>query len=386
MPLASVGPAFEVKGTIGGSTELSGGSQGQERLNLELTALRVLNVENFAEVGKSGADVRKVDLGAALEARLGAANKLGANKQLRNVGPSITYKLRDSAGQAKEFHNYMHPIDMGDGGVPVYLLGVRENLADNFRYLRVPVDDQGGMQGFLDLRRALADPKQRAAAVQRYAAQVIDPARPDLGEQLRQSARRVLDLFATQGVDAQGQPAGGLPAISAFMQANVPEAERERASAVLIRILNGVLFELAQLQRSHAGLPALDDSETTRQFMTQAVLSLSDAQAYPAPLLLTLKDFQQVQASVFQVARAPGKKVVYLGCALLIIGIFAMLYVRERRLWIWLQPQGLGTHATMALSCNRKTLDVGREFVHLRHKLLGIAPDAHAPPTDATRA
>jgi cytochrome c biogenesis protein len=38
-----------------------------------------------------------------------------------------------------------------------------------------------------------------------------------------------------------------------------------------------------------------------------------------------------VQASVFQVARAPGKKLVYLGAVLLIIGVFAMLYIRERR-------------------------------------------------------
>jgi cytochrome c biogenesis protein len=128
--------------------------------------------------------------------------------------------------------------------------------------------------------------------------------------------------------------------------------------------------------RTSAGLPPLDDSEKTRTFMTQSVLSLSDAQAYPVPMLFTLKEFNQVQASVFQVARAPGKKVVYLGCALLIIGIFAMLYVRERRLWVWVQPQNGATRATMALSSNRKTLDVDREFALLSHKLLGVAPDA----------
>jgi cytochrome c biogenesis protein len=61
----------------------------------------------------------------------------------------------------------------------------------------------------------------------------------------------------------------------------------------------------------------------------------------------------------------------------LIIGIFSMLYVRERRLWVWLEPQVLGTpgpaqtHATMALSTNRKTLDGDHEFDHLTRKLLG---------------
>ncbi|MEK9804388.1 MAG: cytochrome c biogenesis protein ResB, partial [Curvibacter sp.] len=110
--------------------------------------------------------------------------------------------------------------------------------------------------------------------------------------------------------------------------------------------------------------------ESTQAYMTQAVLALSDAHFYPSPMALQLVDFQQVQASVFQVARAPGKTIVYLGCALLILGVFAMLYVRERRLWIWLTPQGTGSEASMALSSNRKTLDADREFEQLRDKLL----------------
>ncbi|RXM22152.1 cytochrome c biogenesis protein ResB, partial [Citrobacter sp. AAK_AS5] len=91
----------------------------------EYTALRVINVENLSEGARgSGADVRKVDLGQALTQRLGAADKTVTQRELRNIGPSITYKLRDAAGQANEFHNYMLPVDMGDGGA-VFLLGVR---------------------------------------------------------------------------------------------------------------------------------------------------------------------------------------------------------------------------------------------------------------------
>jgi cytochrome c biogenesis protein len=62
---------------------------------------------------------------------------------------------------------------------------------------------------------------------------------------------------------------------------------------------------------------------------------------------------------------------VYLGCAFLILGVFAMLYVRERRLWVWLAPATSGSEATMALSSNRETLDTDREFERLRHQLLG---------------
>ena len=383
LPMAPGGKAFDIEGIVGGSTQLTGQgtAAGADTLTLEFTALRTINVENFgaaAGAAGSGADVRKVDLRESVESRLGAANKTVTKKELRNVGPSVSYKLRDAAGQAREFHNYMLPVDTGDG-VPVFLLGVRESPAEPFRYLRVPADDKGGLEGFLRMREALADPAAREEAVRRYVGQAIDTSRRDLAEQLQQSASRALALFAGRGM-VNGKPTGGLQAVSDFMEANVPEAERARAGEVLVRILNGTLFELAQLSRQRAGLPPLPQDDATRGFMTQAVLSLSDAQVYPAPVALELTDFTQVQASVFQVARAPGKNIVYLGCALLILGVFAMLYVRERRVWVWVAPQEGRTHATMALSANRKTLDGDKEFVQLAQKLIGAgkAPEGTA--------
>ncbi|RYE42734.1 MAG: cytochrome c biogenesis protein ResB [Hyphomicrobiales bacterium] len=367
---------FDVEGVIGGSSDLSNSATG-EALTLEYTALRVLNVENFGDAGRGGSavDVRKVDLRESIESRLGAGNKTVTRRELRNVGPSVTYKLRDAAGQAREFQNFMLPVDTGDGQ-PVYLFGVRETPADPFRYLRVPADAEGSVEGFMRMRLALADPALREQAVRRYVALAVDAkARPELAEQLAQSTVRAISLFAG-GRGEDGKPHGGLQAISDFMEANVPEAERARAGEVLVRILNGALFELAQLTRERAGLPPLPQDEKTQGFMTQAVLSLSDAQIYPAPLAFELKDFTQVQASVFQVARAPGKNVVYLGCLFLILGVFSMLYVRDRRLWVWLAPQagGDGAQATMALSTNRKTLDGDREFAQLTDKLIGARP------------
>ncbi|HEY0202151.1 MAG TPA: cytochrome c biogenesis protein ResB, partial [Burkholderiaceae bacterium] len=359
VPMAAGVPPFVVEGVIGGSTQLTQ-AEGGAAYTLEYSGLRVINVENMAPGGSdnggsggSGTDVRKVDQGNALERHLGAGNKTNTHKDLRNVGPSIGYKLRDASGQAREFNNYMLPIDTGDGH-PVYLLGARETPAEPFRYLRVPVDDQGGIEGFIRLRAALADKDLREQAVRSYVTQAVDSSRPELARQLTLSATRALALFAGDGSlpDAQGRRRGGLQALSDFMDASVPEAERGRAGEVLVRILSGVLFDLNQAARVRAGLTLLEPSEQAQVFMTQAVMALSDAFVYPAPMAFELVDFHQVQASVFQVARAPGKVVVYLGCALLILGVFAMLYVRERRLWVWLAPQAAGSHAMMALSTN----------------------------------
>ena len=104
------------------------------------------------------------------------------------------------------------------------------------------------------------------------------------------------------------------------------------------------------------------------------MLAISDAHFYPAPVAMMMTELHPGSGQ-----RVPGgactgaSKVVYLGCLLLIIGIFAMLYVRERRLWVWLSPvspdgtapEGT-TSATMAFSVNRKTIDSDREFEHLQ--------------------
>jgi cytochrome c biogenesis protein len=261
---------------------------------------------------------------------------------------------------------------MGEG-VPVFLMGVRESPSEPFRYLRVPADDQGGLDGFVRLRAALLDPATRAQAVKRYVAQVTDASKPELARQLAASTSRALAMFAGDGTPPGpgGKPSAGLQAISDFMEANVPENERARAGEVLVRILSGVLFEMTQITRERAGLKPLEPSEQTQAFMAQAVLALSDVNAYPVPMAFELVDFKQLQASVFQLTRGPGKNIVYLGCALLILGVFAMLYVRERRVWCWVTGEGDQAHCTMALSSNRKTLDSDREFAQLKQELLG---------------
>jgi cytochrome c biogenesis protein len=399
IPMNAATKPFDIQGTIGSSSNLSNGA---DKLTLEYTALRVINVENFGNAGRqvgdsgSGVDVRKVDLRQAIDSRLGAANKTRTNKELRNVGPSVSYKLRDGAGQAREYQNYMLPVRMDDNpdSTAVFLLGVRETPIDPFQYLRVPADQEGSMTTFLGTRAALADGRQRDEAVRRYVRQAIAADRPDLAAQLTASASRALGLFAgaetiaprvgpTAAAAQTGKPVAGLQAISDFMEINVPEAERSRAGEVLVRILNGVLFELVSMSREQAGLTPMARDDKTQNFMAQAVLSLSDAHHYPAPMTFALTDFTQVQASVFQVARAPGKKIVYLGCAFLIVGIFAMLYVRERRVWVWLSPSpdttdtgntASASHATMALSANRKTMDGDQEFEMLKTRLLQVSP------------
>jgi cytochrome c biogenesis protein len=263
VPINGDGKRFEIQGVIGGTSQLAKGQgAGAETMTLEYSGLRVINVENMGDPSRSGADPRKVDLRDSIGQHLGAANKANAKKELRNIGPSISYKLRDAAGQAREFNNYMLPVDMGDG-VPVFLLGMRETPADQFRYLRVPADDQSSIDGFVRLRAGLVDPVVRREAVRRYAANATDPSKPAVTEQLAASAAQAVALFA--GDPSAGGKGAGLGAVSDYLEARVPEGERNRAGEVVVRILGGVLFELTQLTREQAGLKPLAPATSARR-------------------------------------------------------------------------------------------------------------------------
>ncbi|MFN3304974.1 MAG: cytochrome c biogenesis protein ResB [Roseateles sp.] len=362
LPLDGGAPrAFE--GRIG--TRLPFGEQ-----TLELEGLRVINVENMAGGDASGADVRKVDLRDTLTKHLGSGAKGDGAKTLQNVGPSFSYKLRDAAGQAREFNNYMLPVELD--GHKVFLAGVRETPAENFRYLRMPADENGNLDGWLRLRAALGDAALREAAARAYARAATPTAQPQMQDQLFSTAQRALTLFSGAASKPDDEVKGGLPALSQFIERDVPESERPRVSEVLLRILNGSLFELHQLARERAGLKPAPVDANTQAFMTQAVLSLSDSLYYPAPVLLRLDHFEQVQASVFQVARAPGQKLVYLGAILLIVGVFAMLYVKERRLWVWIAPaaDAAGSQVCMAMSSTRESPDNATLFAQLQQAIL----------------
>ena len=371
LPMGAGGKPFDVEGVVGGKTQIS---NGDAKMTLEFTGLRVINVENLGGNAAGATDVRKVDLVSSLQDHLGSGAKGNGKKELRNVGPSVSYKLRDASGQAREFNNYMVPVELD--GQRVFLAGARDKPDQDMRYLRIPADDKDRIDGWARLRAGLLDPALRAKAAARYVSLATPPDKPEMAAQLTTTAERALALFAGAesarpkgGADAP-EPRAGLQAISDFIEGSVPEGDRGRISQVLLRILNGSLFELLNLTREDAGLAPLQPDDKTQAFMTQSVLSLSDSFFYPAPVLFELAEFTQVQASVFQVARAPGKALVYLGAVLLIIGVFAMLYIRERRLWVWLVPTDSGTKITTAMSSTRRTLDADAEFEQLRRQVL----------------
>jgi cytochrome c biogenesis protein len=358
--------AFPVSGEVGKSTPLIG--SGGSEYTIEWSGFRPFNVEN---TGANGQDVRAVNqaksfnekFSATLNENLGAAANPKKAKDLKNVGPSVQYKLRDKTGQAREFHNYMLPV-MLDGS-EVFLAGLRESPSESFRYLRIPADDDGKVDEWMRLRAAISDSALREKAAERYAQKMplSADASKSLREQLKASSLRALSIFSGD------RESSGYIAIARFI-GTLPEDQQEKAADAFMKILNGSLWELWQAAREKAGLPPVAADEKHGRFLQAASNALADSFFYGAPVFLQLQGFEQVKASVLQVTKSPGKNVVYLGCLLLVLGVFAMLYVRERRLWIWIRPQeGGGTQALMAMSSQRRSLDFDKEFERLKQRL-----------------
>jgi cytochrome c biogenesis protein len=355
--------AFTMQGEVGGSSTLDA-AKGD--YTVEWSGFRATNVENMAS---NGQDVRAVNpkqqFAGALEKHLGSAAKNANNKDLKNVGPSVQYKLRDKNGQAREYNNYMQPV-LVDGSY-VFLAGMRDTPDQQFRYLRIPADDDDTVNEWMRLRAALLNPDLRLQTAKRYAARAMPDARidnPTLRSQLEASALKGLAIFA--GDDGEA----GYVGVSKFLE-RIPPQEQEKAADIFMKILNGSLWELWQVAREKDGLKAYAPDEKHGRFLQLATNAFSDSFFYGAPVYLQLQGFEEVKASVFQVTRSPGKKVVYLGCLLLVLGVFSMFYIRERRLWIWIKSEEGGqSRAIMAMSSQRKTLDFEKDFEQLKQQLL----------------
>ncbi|RDU95554.1 cytochrome c biogenesis protein ResB [Trinickia dinghuensis] len=376
-----------VSGTIGSSAPLSASMPGVNGQTVEFADFRAINVEDITN-GSGQTDARGVvvhhSVEQMLDARLGSGAKSSKPMDLQNVGPSVQYKIRGTDGQAREFNNYMLPVEVE--GSRYFLAGMRTTPNDPFRYLRIPADDQGSIKEWMLLRAALANPDLRAQAAHRFAQRSVSAdANPELRENLETSAARVLTLFAGAGENggaaAPGTVPGGFQSVATFIDHSVPQGQQQKAASLLLRMLEGSTWDLWQLAREQAGEPDAKPTANASRFVQDSINALSDSFLYGSPVFLQLDSFKQVQASVFQLTRAPGTKVVYLGSLLLVAGIFSMFYVRERRLWFWLKDSAMGTTVVMAMSTARKTIDFEREFAKVRDAVgATLGATAHDAP------
>ena len=315
-----------VKGVIHEKVVLG---EGDEALTLEFDDFRKFNILNLSVDGKG---------------------------KPQNVGPNVTFKVRDTQGQAREYVTYMQPLKLDERFY--FVSGMRANLQEDYKYLRIPVDDDFGMEGFMRLRAVMMDSAAHALIAKRLSANSLPDSAgsAEVREKFESSVSQLLGAFAV----------GGYTRIADLIEESVPEAEREKAAQTYIKIINGAAYEANNLARELAGKPAATPDEETVLFLQDSLNSLSDLFFYGAPFYLQLKEYEHREASGLQLTRSPGKNLVYSGSVLLVLGIFAMIYIRERRIWMLVKPDN---RVLFAISSNRKNRDLDVEFSKYQEQL-----------------
>ncbi|MGX8884137.1 cytochrome c biogenesis protein ResB [Methylovorus sp. SPW-M1] len=302
--------------------------EGDQALKVEFNDFRLFNILNLSPDGKG---------------------------KPHNVGPNITYKVRDAQGQAREYVSYMQPLQLD--GRRYFVTGMRATPQDELKYLRIPADEDYSLQGFMRLRATMFDPSLHEEIARRFTQDAMgDKADPDMRKKFQASVVQLL----------QGFDAGGYTRIAKMIEDAVPEPQREKAAQTYLKIISGATLEAYKLGLERAGLKAGEPDSNTQIFLQESLNAMSDLFFYGAPFYLQLDEFQQRQASGLQLTRSPGKNLVYGGSVLLVLGIFAMIYIRERRIWMLIKPTN---EVLFTMSANRKNRDLDMEFEQYREQL-----------------
>ncbi len=288
-----------------------------------------------------------------------------SGKKFRNYGPSIVFKVRNPAGEALEYVNYMLPVELE--GRPFFMSGMRATPSEEYRYLYLPADAAGTPQRFMALLAAAHDVKRVRSTIETQLGDMVgtDAASKEVRSTMIESITRLVALFVEQGIDG----------VVKHAEASVPAEQRQEAINSYVNVLQGVLGALyVDMLRSEGVDVAQGVSDADSQFFDDALNTLSMLGAYGSPFYLQLSAFEHIEASGLQIARSPGKDIVYLGCAMLMVGIFMMFYMHQRRVWIYLTPRDGGTNVLFAGSGHRNRMEFEREFHALQAELEQAVP------------
>ena len=307
---------------------------GRHKYRLEFDQFTSMNVEDMSEGGE-----REKSLNAALN-DVRAVTQEG--KKYTNIGPSIVYRIRDAAGQAVEYKNYMLPI-LQDKDY-FWLTGTRSGLQQQYRWLRIPLDKQLKADTFMALREFLKDGKAR----KRLISDAVKDAPAEIREQFMLAAENTLNIFAQKGYLG----------LDEFITAKIPKEQQEKMQGYFYEMLYGVMNAALDETIRRYGLPEWRQDEARNRFLLHSMDAYTGLTEYPAPMLLQLDGFSEVRSSGLQMTRSPGAVLVYFGSVLLVLGTVFMFYIREKRAWLLFSDGKI----RFAMSSARSERDVQKEF------------------------
>lgn len=315
------GSSLEKKSAVFSNFNLSAGG---ETLTAEMTDFRLFNVNEVATAD-------------------GGTEKL-------NIGPSITFKLRDQSGVAKEFINYMLPNTTDN--ITTYISGVRTDPSQPFRYLHLPVAENG-IDQFMLLLEKLSDEATVTTAAKKAVASTMGAAslsNKKLAEDISRSMVNLVALFRQ----------GGYEAVVNDVNNKVPEDKRQDVVETYLKLLQSVVASVYETMLLEQGQK--DVAESDWLWFDLALEAINTLPYYGSPIYIELKSFEHIQAAGIQITKSPGQNIVYFGCVLLMVGVFFLFYINPTRYWLWIDEQDGRRRLLLAGVSHRHTRDFDRQF------------------------
>ncbi len=275
-------------------------------------------------------------------------------KKMHNNGPTIIFKVRNDQGKAWEYENYMLPSKQE--GRWFFMTGVRTSNAAPFRYLFIPADMERKKTRFFKYLAMINNPLKTKEIIQKHF-----PKGPDMSEKTYQTQVRLMEqlvaLFRGKGFNG----------ITDFVSKNVPKEDQEKVSDFYFSQTSFVLQTLyMELLKQEGQVKTVNDeiSEFNKIWFEDTLNTISGLSAYGPPMYFEIESFTEIQATGLQITKSPGKDVVYFGSALLIIGVFFLFYLRQRRVWIHIEDKSdeNGLNVTMAAKDNKNLPETAKEF------------------------
>lgn len=278
---------------------------------------------------------------------------------VRNYGPSIGFKLRSETGEALEYQNYMYPVIRE--GHKYFLSGLRTSPAEPFAYLYIPADKDDSLNGFMQFLHRLYDDQIVAEIATEMKQETLKSLDSERDQVLSDSLQKTLEMLVKMFTR------GGFADVNEFIEKTLPEEERDTLAPAYVAMLREMLGRIyfSGLEQTQQDTVAEEDFV----FLQDAVDAIGSLPAYGSPVFLHLTDYNQIESTGLQIAHTPGKSTVYLGCVLLIVGVFLLFYLPQRRLWLWLSRENNGTHVVLAGMSNRNPRDFDDYFEQVSSEL-----------------
>jgi len=287
-------------------------------------------------------------------------------RKMHNNGPTIIFKVRNEQGKAWEYENYMMPSKQEDRWF--FMTGVRSVNSEPFRYLFIPADADRKKARFFKFLALLNNPLAVKNLLQTQYPKGEDMSQKTYETQTR-LLQQLLTLFRSQGFNG----------ITAFVEKNVPKEEQEKVADYYFGQTSFALQTLyLEILMQEGKVKSHNDeiSDFDKVWFEDALNTVSGLSAYGPPMYFEIKGFTEIQATGLQITKSPGKDIVYFGSTILIIGVFFLFYVRQRRTWVHIKPnsekeneEASGLEITVAAKDNKNLPETTKEFELLVQKI-----------------